>query len=180
MSLLTLANFQDGQNTTNLNDYELVKFRANWITPFEKHYLVQLLGASLYDLFIADIALINPVNPELESYEIPTNLIYTAIYQPFHVDSNGAILESRGMVEMLRDFITWERIRSARSSNGTGGPSSPKLENSKLTHWPSSKIYETHNNAVEDFCAIQELILKTKTTDYPTYNGQKMERASWV
>jgi hypothetical protein len=134
-----------------------------YITKYEKHYLVKMLGKTLYDLFIAN--LVNGV---------PTSAIYLTIFNPLYVDSYiNSESESNGIKEMLLGFIYYHYTLDAQQMQTSTGVTSPKGENSEGVNLNSITISRFNEN-VQSYKTIQSYI-QQNSSDYPTFNGKELK-----
>ena len=143
-------------NTSNLDAY---------ITKYEKHYLLQLLGADLYALFIADL---NGATPQ-----VPQTAIYLSLFNAFNRDVNYCLEISEGIVEMLKGFIYYEYLSDITQNQTPIGATKPKNENSTVLGL-NSVTNSRFNDSVDTFKAIQSYIIDNQA-DYPDSNGQALK-----
>lgn len=131
-----------------------------YIAKYEKKYLIQLLGASLYSLFIADLG----TNPT------PTAQIYKDIFEEFALDNSSCIMVSEGIKKMLIQLIYFEYIRETQLQNTTNGTVKNAAELGEMKNYKNN-ILRAYNDAVETSYNIQWFINDRKLS-YPTFNGQ--------
>ena len=74
------------------------------------YYLTQLLGKTLYDLFVADL-----VN------KVPVTARFLDLYNPFDIDDDNCLIHSDGMKEMIMGFIQFFYAREAKVVNTQHG-----------------------------------------------------------
>ena len=89
MSIVVKTDFR-GEYNISKNCYDQLDF---FIEKYENYYLVRLLGAELYTLFIADLTVTNP--------QIPQTSRFLNIFNLFNIDDNNCIVISEGIREML-------------------------------------------------------------------------------
>ena len=143
-----------------------------YIDKFEKFYLVRLLGADLYDLFIADLTVSTP--------QVPQTSPYTEIYAPFHTDDNGCLRISEGMVKMLVQFIYFHYLRDNLNKKTTSGVVQNMNENSTEKGYTGFNLVQSYNEGVENYQEIEWYICDNETDDYPTYNGVTLDYTSGI
>lgn len=136
---------------------------TSYIVKYEEKYLVHLLGAKLYDDFIADLSMNVPQSPN-----------FLKIFNPFNMDLNtltpfygtgvtfghglNRILESDGILDMLKGFIYWEYARDLLNQQTPYGGVKQMSENSIVVDTPHSLMWERYNEAIKTYQAIQEYI----------------------
>lgn len=130
-----------------------------YITEYEEKYLVDLLGASLFTLFEASVV-----------SSVPTG-VYLTIYNPIAEDYNYAVLRSRGIKNMLLDFVRWEYIIGTRDKMTDSGLVVSTNENVVNVDYSATSLYPKYNAAVNDWNTIQWYI-NQHLSDYSTFNGQ--------
>lgn len=144
--------------------YDTAKLQS-YIDKFEVRYLTQLLGVELYNEFMSDI---NPT-----TYE-PKSPNFQKIFFPLYEDVNMySMIESEGMLEMLKGFIYFEYAKDQMMQQTTFGGVQQKSENSKVLNTLQTLIYNRYNEAIKSYKAIQDYILLN--TQLPT--GQAVEFA---
>ena len=162
-SILQISDFQDqgrfhlsinGQNEDGLQEY---------IDEVQDDILNKLLGCDLAALLIADFAATDP--------QRPTAQIYKDIFDPFCQDLDCGILESKGMIVMLKGLTFWYYFRDNRYKRTTSGAKQNKAENSDDVTLSAFGLATYWNNAEETFAAIQYYICNEAPDSYPDYNG---------
>jgi hypothetical protein len=133
-----------------------------YITKYEKYYLLMLLGADLYDLFISDLDASTP--------QVPQTAIYLSIFNEFYIDDNSCLYVSDGIKVMLIQFIYWKYNRDNAFSNTTVGFKRTIGENSDNLGYNGDKMIEVYNDGTTNHNAIEWYICDNDT-DYPLYNG---------
>ena len=136
-----------------------------FIEKFEKQYLLQMLGAELYKLFIADL---NTATPR-----VPLTQIYLDIFNEFLVDNDTNVIASDGIRKMLIQFIYFEYIRETQLKNTANGTVQNAAELGVMRSWENN-IVTSYNEGVTNTRAIQWYICENETS-YPTYNGQQIK-----
>lgn len=163
MSIVLNSDFV-GKYEINVNQYNETLIDA-YIAKYEKQYLLKLLGATLYGLFVADLT---------GTPEEPQTAIYVTIFESFEIDNEGLnnILVSNGIKEMLTGFIYYHLTLDNQQSQTSIGVVSPNAENGTMIAM-NSITNSRYNDNVETFRAIQEYIM-LNSTDYPDFNGQEL------
>lgn len=136
---------------------------TSYIKMYEEKYLVHLLGADLYNEFIGDLANNVPQSPN-----------FVKIFNAFNQDLNtltpfygggvtfghglNRILESDGILDMLKGFIYWEYARDLLNQQTPYGGVKQMSENSIVVDTPHSLFWERYNEAIKTYQAIQEYV----------------------
>ena len=154
--------FDIGQNGFSAEDLQL------FIEYYEKDYLTDLLGCELFQLFIDDL-----------DSGIPQTTIYKVIYNALCVDNGCDIIKSEGMKDMLRAFIYFEFARKSDNQVTISGNTRSSSDNSTKPTQREVSLYLFYNEGLNSYKNIQEYICEN-ITDYPTYNGQPKEAATWL
>lgn len=142
-----------------------------YITTYEKHYLTRLFGADLYDLFIADLTIIDP--------QIPQTARFIDVFDPFNTDDGSCLRVSEGIKLMLTQFIYFHFSRDQAFNNTQIGFVRKISENSEALNYNSSKLVEVYNRAVTNYHSIQWFICDNSTV-YPEDNTQPIAFTSGI
>lgn len=126
---------------------------TSYIERYEKQYLVNLMGSDLYDQFMSD----------LDPNDMPQSPNFWAIYSPFDEDWNHRILESRGIIDMLKGFIYFEYSKDLINQQTPFGNVDPKSENSEVSSTVYNMMYNRYNESVKTYTNIQMYIHKHRT-----------------
>lgn len=144
--------------------YDQTKLQ-DYIDIYEKRYLVELLGATLYNEFISD----------LDPYNVPESPNFQQIFNPFIEDQNAVldnqILISEGIKQMLKGFIYFEYLKDTTNQTTPNGLVIPSNENSTTATTLYSMMYTRYNEAVRTYRAIQWYII----TNYNLKGGAIMQ-----
>lgn len=159
----------------------------SYIDKYEERYLQELMGIELFKLFKADV--------DTGTHK-PVTAKYLSIYNPIAEDDQvfnadfyyfysycspcGHIRKSDGLVEMLQGFIYFEYLRDQKVKQTPSGAVVGQSENSRTTSFEESNPYSRYNEAVGSYHTIQWFIFKNKQIDYPLFNGQRKQLASWL
>lgn len=134
-----------------------------YIQIYEEQYLIDLLGASLYDEFISD----------LDNNNYPESPNFQQIFDPFHLDntSNGFltsyntynnVIVSQGILEMLKGFIYFEYVKDTANQITALGQVIPQGENSLTATTLYNMMYTRYWEALKTYRAIQWYIYKNQ------------------
>ena len=161
---LTPSDFT-GKYELHTGMYDSAKLQS-YIDKYEVRYLRELLGVTLYTEFISD----------LDNQFVPKSPNFLQLYNPFAVDVNMfQMLESDGMLEMLKGFIYFEYSKDLMMQQTTYGGVQQTAENSKVLNTLQSLIYNRYNEGIRTYRAIQNYILLNTTA--PT--NQVVEISEW-
>lgn len=163
MSLVLNSDFT-GKYKLALTQYNTVDIDA-YIAKYEKHYLLKLLGAELYDLFIADLDGSTP--------QVPQTTPYTTIFNEFHTEIYNELVVSNGIVEMLKGFIFYEYSKDIIQVQTPIGGVKPSGENAQVLG-ANQSLTTRFNDSVETYKAIQEYIC-ANNSDFSTYRGVEIK-----
>lgn len=163
-NILTPDDFGSGEYKVPQNCFDSIQ---DYIDKYEKLYLVRLLGAELYDLFIADLV-----------SGVPQTQIYLDIFNEFRIDETGCIRISEGMKEMLKQFCYYHIVRDLGVKKGIGGVGKYNDEVAS-TGYNGFNLVEAYNEGVDNAHAIRWYICENDA-DYPTYNGEWFKYSSGI
>lgn len=162
--LIRTTDFTTGQTKIAQGNYTDL---GSYLNRYEQDYLVNLLGVDLYALFAAQVT----------SYTVAAG-IYKDLYDPFKVDEGNLIIESKGMLEMLKGFMYFEYMRKSQIKNTAFGAVKQVSEVSRESAYTEFNIYAAYNESINTYNAIQWYI-KNNDTVYPSYNGQCLSFSHW-
>lgn len=135
----------EGKYELHTGMYDQAKI-LEYIQIYEERYLLELLGAKLYDEFIADL--------DVNNY--PESPNFQAIFNPFHEDAvNHGIVISQGILEMLKGFIYFEYIKDTANQMTINGQVIPQNENSLTATSLYNMMYTRYWEALRTYRAIQ-------------------------
>lgn len=170
MSILVTSDFSTGEFRIPKDCFSDLQ---TYIDRYEKFYLVRLLGAELYDLFIADLT-------ALPSPQVPQSAIYLAIFNPFQIDdTNDCLRISEGIKEMLIEFVYFHFMRDIGVKKKIGGVYMTQIETGTNIGYNGFNLVEGYNKGVKNYKEIQWYICEYDT-DYPTENMQLLEYTSGI
>lgn len=144
-----------------------------FITDTEESYLIDLIGATMYADFKANLT---PAPPATSTNTPrPTNAGYLNIYNSFNADYGSKIYKSKGLVIMLLGFIFFDFVRQQKYKITTQGIVSQVPDTA--TEVSVGNLYTYLNEATESYQAIQTYIESIKpelfnTTGLIPFNGQ--------
>jgi hypothetical protein len=149
---LTPSDFT-GKYELHTGMYDQVKLQ-DYIDKYEKRYLIELFGATLYDEFISD----------LDANFYPQSPNFIKVFEPFHENVNlYQLLISEGILEMLKGFIYFEYSKDLMNTMTPFGNVKQKSENSTLVTTLNSMIFTRYNEAVRTYKSINTFILLNST-----------------
>jgi len=137
----------------------------SYIEKYTERYLLHLFGADLLNSFEADLTAQSPQTPKSPNFQ--------KVFNPFYMDWNKSlflsgsslygyrlnqILESDGILEMLKGFIYWEYARDLMNQMTPYGNVKQRAELSHVVDSPHSLMWERYNEALCTYRAIQEYI----------------------
>ena len=163
-NILIPDDFGSGEYKVPQNCFDSIE---PYIDKYEKLYLTKVLGADLYDLFIADL-----------SAGVPADPIYLSLFNEFRIDETGCIRIYEGMKEMLKQFCYFHIIRDLGVKKGLGGVGKYKNEVSEVGY-NGFNIVEAYNEGVDNVYALQWFICENDS-DYPDYNGDNFRYGSGI
>ena len=149
---LTPSDFT-GKYELHTGMYDTAKLQS-YINKYEMRYLRALLGVTLYNEFISDLSTAN----------VPKSPNFQKIFYSFSEDINMYfMLESDGMLEMLKGFIYFEYSKDQMMQQTTYGGVQQTAENSKVLNTLQTLIYNRYNEGIRTYRAIQDYILLNTT-----------------
>lgn len=165
MSILKVTDFS-GEYTIPQNAFtNLIPF----IVKYEKEYLVKILGAELYALFIAD----------LNSNFVPQSPIYLSIFNAISADVNNEIMYSEGIKEMLKQFTYYHYMLENAYQKTQSGVMMAQSENNSNLGYQGFNLIDFYNKGVENSQVIQRYIFE-HSEDYPKFNGIMLQPTSGI
>jgi hypothetical protein len=165
---ITIANFGKGKYELHQGIYTAGEIQL-YIDRYEKRYLIEMLGADLYNLFVADLVA-----------GVPQSQEYVDIWAPFEKDRNVCqLIISEGMIEMVCGFVYFHYMADKTNQTTVAGNVRPLGENSAVVPGEGSMIFSRYNNSVNTYKAIQQLICDNRNA-YREFNGQSIQTAFWL
>jgi hypothetical protein len=177
MSFLAPSDFvgivAQSTNTYTESDIQL------YINKFEPKYLTDLLGATMYAAFVADLT---PTPAVVTS--VPVDAKFTIIFNSFAIDEtlgSGCQHISEGMREMLKYFIFFHYARDNQFDFSIAGATKNQFSNAELMSINHTNAIDNYNLGVKTYEQIQWYICDNPVPyDYDDYNGLKKEFISWL
>lgn len=166
---ITIQDFQTGKFELHTGMYDVQRLQA-YIDKYESKYLVNLLGAELFNQFEADVIL---------GGGTPTEQRFIDIFEPFRKDISCDVVISEGMVEMLKGFIYFEYSKDLVNQVTPVGHVVPVGENSENPTTLYSMIYTRYNEGCKTYKSIQRFICDSMS-DYSDFNGEVKSFAYWI
>jgi hypothetical protein len=166
MSIVVNTDFT-GEYNVSKTCYDQIDF---YIEKYEKKYLVKLLGAELYSLFIADLTATDP--------QVPQSTRFLNIFNSFDIDDNSCVVTSEGIRRMLTQLIYFHYVRENQVINTAGGTVSNSVELGLPASFKGN-IVQAYNQGVDNSHAIQWYICDDLTI-YPEENIQILENTSGI
>ena len=167
MSIVVNTDFK-GEYNVSKNCYDQIDF---YIEKYERKYLLKLLGAELYALFIADLTVTDP--------QVPQTQRFLDIFNEFSIDENNyCLIESEGMRKMLIQLIYFHYVRENQVVNSATGTVSSSVELGLNASFKGN-IVQAFNEGVDNSHAIQWFICDNPTI-YPEENIQILRYTSGI
>ena len=137
----------------------------SYIDMIEPSILNELFGVELFILYAQGV-----INEEE---------IYTKLYNPFFENLEcGRLIESKGIVDMLKGFVYFAYYAEDYSDVSVNGNVVQSNENSTKANDIESNLYLKYNTSVKTYKAIQSYILENQSV-YPTFKGQRKSLLNW-
>ena len=144
---LTVQDFT-GKYQLSTGMYDVTKLQ-DYITKYEKRYLIELFGAKLYDEFMSDLSVLN----------VPKSPNFLKVFNPFYENVTlRQLIISEGIKEMLKGFVYFEYSKDLINQMTPYGNVRPISENSEPVSTLYSMIYTRYNEAIKSYKAIQTYI----------------------
>lgn len=140
----------------------------NYLDKYEKEYLVKLLGADLYGLFIADL-----------SGGVPQTQRFIDIYNAFDIDDNNCLHRSEGLKTAVIQYVYFFAVRDLSVKKTNTGVVFNSNENSTGPVYSGYNIVEAYNEAITNAKEIQWYICENDV-DYPEENMQLFVYSSGI
>jgi hypothetical protein len=146
MSIVTDENLI-GHFRIAINKHETDTLQS-FIDRFEKIYLTDLFGPTIYTAFKADL---NPANPNT-----PNNTPFTTIFDFFQItDSCGQTFNCNGLLDMLKGFIYYHWNAENWLKKTASGTVVIDSENSTVRNSATIGLANYWNDAVMNYDLIQ-------------------------
>jgi hypothetical protein len=163
--LLSLEDFDN-------NFFELAKtdnseqILQDYITRYEKHYILKLLGVTYGTAWITAIA----------GTPSPADLYIKNEFYEQDEDDCDKVYHSRGMKEFLKAAIFFHYVKDTVATHSPSGVIAPDVETARVLSFENQTRYaeKKWNEALDTVDAIQWKCSENET-DYPDYNGTKFK-----
>jgi hypothetical protein len=137
----------------------------SYIDMIEPSIMNELFGVELLSLYTQGI--------------IDEEEIYTKLLNPFFENlSCGKLIESKGIIDMLKGFVYFAYSAEDYSEVSVNGNVVQNNENSTKANDIESSLYTKYNTSVKTYKAIQAYILENQDV-YPTFKGQRKSLLNW-
>ena len=146
------------QHATNIQKIQ------DYINDVEPKIMNELLGVELYALFV-------------QGYEDEEE-IYTKLYNEFFENLPCGLIESKGIIDMLKGFVYWNYYAEDYASVSAVGNTVKDGENSTRASDIEANLYTRYNTSVKTYQAIQTYILANLDV-YPTFKGVHKQLINW-
>ncbi len=163
--IIQTSDFQSGEYTIPQDCYSDIQ---PYLDKYEKKYLVKLLGAELYDLFIADLV-----------SGVPQTARFVNIFNPFNIDDGCRIRTSEGMKAMIIQLVYFYIVRDLAVKKSTVGVGFNVNEVTNGPTYSGFNIIESYNEGVTNYHEISWYICEN-SSDYPEENGQNINYISGI
>jgi hypothetical protein len=143
-----------------------------YIERVESDYLPKLFGKELFDLFVADWNAV-PVG-------VPTSPRFSMVYNEFVEQDEYVMIQSEGMLELLKGFVYYLFLRDIVTRPTTIGLEKFIGENTQSVTAIHHDITSRYNEGVDTFKSIQYYMHTFNPTEYPEYKGVEVRFANIV
>lgn len=169
--ILDISDFDFGRYKIALDPEQETDLEL-YIDRVESDYLPKLFGKELFDLFLADLNAV-PVG-------VPTASRFVVVYNEFVEQDDCVMIQSEGMIEMLKGFVYYLYLRDIVSRPTTIGLEKFIGENTVAVTAIHHDITSRYNESVDTFKTIQYYMNQFNSTDYPEYKGVSIAFANIV
>lgn len=142
-----------------------------YIEKYEREILLNLFGAAQYDLFIADLSDIDPIEPQNEPY--------ITAFNPFRLDDKGCLFVSDGIKVMCTQYIYFHIQRDLINSSTNTGVARMVSDNSENLGYKGYQLVESYNDAIGNFNSILWYLCENEEL-FPDLNSQHMNFISGI
>ena len=164
-NIIQIADFAGTQYS--LPEQKYISYQ-NYLDKYEKEFLVNLLGAELYDLFISDLV-----------SGVPQTQRFIDIYNAFTVDDNNCIRYSEGMKVATLQYVYFYAVRDLSVKKTNTGVVFNNNEVSTGPFYSGYNIVEAYNEAIKNAKEIQWYICDNDEV-YPEENVQLFKYISGI
>jgi len=142
-----------------------------YIEKYEKDFLVRLMGAELYLLFIADLDAATP--------QVPQTTRFLDLYNSFDIDESNCIRSSEGLRQMIVQFVYFYYSRDINFEPTDSGMMRTVSEVSSILPYTGFNLVESYNEGITNYKEIQWFICDNSDV-YPEENTQPKEYTSGI
>lgn len=167
--ILTIDDFETGETKIALDPEQEIDL-DEYIDKVESEYLPKLFGVELYNLFVIDWNSI-PVG-------LPTDPRFAKVYDPLLEQNDCVLVQSIGMLEMLKTFVYYEFLRDVNTRSTTNGLERVIGENTESVTAIGHDITRRYNEGVDTFNTIQYFMREFDPVSYPEYKGVSISFAN--
>ena len=164
-NIIEIADFAGTQYS--LTEQKYISYQ-NYLDKYEKRFLVNLLGADLYDLFIADLV-----------SGVPQTQRFIDIYDAFAIDDNNSVRYSEGMKVAALQYVYFYAVRDLSVKKTNTGVVFNNNEVSTGPFYSGYNIVEAYNEAIKNAKEIQWYICDNDEL-YPEENVQLFKYISGI
>lgn len=168
MSIVQTSDFSTGKYKLAINRFTSSDVEA-FITQREREYLIKLLGAELYALFLEDLS---------GTPSVPNDQRFTTIFNAgaWDYDTYNPTI-SEGIKEMLKGVVYYHYVKDNSAYHTITGLVSNNNENStpETNEKGAQYIILLYSRAMETYAAIQRYITEN-IDDYPEFNGTEIKQ----
>ena len=164
-NIIQIADFAGTQYS--LPEQKYISYQ-NYLDKYEKRFLVNLLGADLYDLFIADLV-----------SGVPQTQRFIDIYDAFAIDDNNSVRYSEGMKVAALQYVYFYAVRDLSVKKTNTGVVFNNNEVSTGPFYSGYNIVEAYNEAIKNAKEIQWYICDNDEV-YPEENVQLFKYISGI
>ena len=164
-NIIQIADFAGTQYS--LPEQKYISYQ-NYLDKYEKEFLVNLLGAELYDLFISDLV-----------SGVPQTQRFIDIYNAFAIDDNNCVRYSEGLKVATLQFVYFYAVRDLSVKKTNTGVVFNNNEVSEGPVYSGYNIVEAYNEAIKNAKEIQWYICDNDEV-YPEENVQLFEYISGI
>jgi hypothetical protein len=157
--LISIDDFEVGRFKIAVNPKQELDLETV-ITDVEAKYMPMLFGIDLNDLFDADLVA-----------GIPQTARFKKVYYPLMEQNECVMVQSIGIVDMLKGFVYYLYLRDIVSRSTTVDLSKALGENSEGVGAIGHDITSRWNESVDTFKTIQYYMADYNMTDYPEFKG---------
>ncbi len=142
-----------------------------YIEKYEKELLLNLFGATQYALFVADLTVVDPIQPQ--------DAVYLSAFDPFDIDDNNCVRSSEGIKKMLIQYIYFHLQRDWINHSTNAGVMRMNSDNSSNLGYKGYNLVESYNDSIKNYKSIQWFLCENEA-DYEDLNTQYKDFISGI